>query len=90
MYKLCPRERALSRIGLFHVHVTDKGGFCLLCGYLARPEKQGELADWEPEYDDMERRLEYERGLLRRWGYTDHIIGLFLSYETIYEYEGVL
>lgn len=78
-YVLSQRHRALKRIGLFHVHVSDKAGFCLICGYLSRPEKQIELIDWDFEYDDPEAAERYDQYLLRQWGYNRYTIKQLLS-----------
>ncbi|KKM72165.1 hypothetical protein LCGC14_1423160 [marine sediment metagenome] len=73
------KEQALRRIGLFHIHVADKAGFCLICSHPSRPERQQELLDFDFEYDDSDGAYEYENNLLRWWGYTFYTRQQFLA-----------
>ena len=81
------KQKVLSRIGLFHIHVADKAGFCLLCGFLSRPERQGELLDFDFEYDDPYSAFSYEWELLKNWGYNYYTRRQLLKNECGYLYE---
>ncbi|KKM75486.1 hypothetical protein LCGC14_1389800 [marine sediment metagenome] len=67
------RKSLLQRIGLFHIHIADKAGFCLICNFLSKPERQMQLEAFDFEYDDPLGAWEYEWNILKNWNYSYYI-----------------